>query len=113
MAPIILFKCRSCNAEIALGTEPVERVSCTRCGSEQEVRISPSLGHWRKVMHCIACGHDDLYVQKDFNRQVGVAIVVVGILASTYFFHYRQPFLAMASLVVTALIDLTIYSLVG
>ncbi len=62
---------------------------------------------------CVACGHEDLYVQKDFNRQIGVGIVSVGILFSTYFFHYRQPVYAMGSLVVTALIDLIIYSLVG
>ena len=54
-----------------------------------------------------------MYIQKDFNRQLGIVIVGLGILASTYFFHYRQPLLAMASLVLTALIDLTIYAMVG
>jgi hypothetical protein len=77
------------------------------------VRLPRSLETSRTVAACIACGHGDLYVQKDFNRQVGVAIVIVGIVFSTYFFNHRQPFYAMASLVATAMIDLMIYSLVG
>jgi hypothetical protein len=61
----------------------------------------------------VACGHEDFYVQKDFNRQLGLIIVGIGIFSSTYFFDHREPFYAMGSLVVTALIDLIIYSLVG
>jgi len=60
----------------------------------------------------MACGHSDLYIQKDFNRQLGVLIVGAGVLASTYFFYRRAPLEAMASLVITALIDLVIYALV-
>jgi hypothetical protein len=52
-------------------------------------------------------------VQKDFNRQLGVAIVGIGIIASTYFFSRGNPMLAMACLVATAAVDLLIYTLVG
>jgi Zn ribbon nucleic-acid-binding protein len=113
MAAIIQFKCRSCDAEISTSAEPKASVRCPACGKDQEVRLPPSLQNTRSVAVCIACGHADLYVQKDFNRQVGVAIVIVGIVFSTYFFNHRQPFYAMASLVATAVIDLIIYSLVG
>lgn len=30
------------------------------------------------VERCAACGHDELYFQKDFNRTTGVALVAVG-----------------------------------
>jgi hypothetical protein len=113
MAAIIQFKCRSCDAEISTSAEPKPSVRCHGCGKDQEVRLPRSLETSRTVAACIACGHGDLYVQKDFNRQVGVAIVIVGIVFSTYFFNHRQPFYAMASLVATAMIDLMIYSLVG
>lgn len=112
MSPIIQFKCRACDAEITVGPE-MEEVVCPRCKRQQEVRIPSSLRNSRFVTSCIACGHEDLYVQKDFNRQAGIAIVAVGILFSTYFFNHREPVFAMLSLVVTALIDLVIYSLVG
>ena len=113
MIPIIQFNCRSCDAEITTGVDASGSVRCPHCGKEHEIRVPPSLRRTNMVTTCVACGHEDLYIQKDFNRQLGVAIVVVGILFSTYFFHYRQPVYAMASLVVTALIDLMIYSLVG
>jgi len=113
MSPIIQFKCRSCDGEISLGPEPVEGVACPSCKTTNPLRVSSSLAKWKKVTGCVACGHTDFYIQKDFNRALGVSLVGAGILASTYFFHYRQPFLAMASLVVTALIDLLIYALVG
>ena len=113
MGPIIHFKCRSCDAEITTGAEAVDNAVCPSCKSAQEVRVPPSLRVSRIVEICVACGHEDFYLQKDFNRQLGVAIVGIGILFSTYFFHRRAPALAMASLVATAVIDLIIYSLVG
>ena len=113
MTPIIQFKCRTCDAEITTGAETRDRVDCRHCKASQEVRIPPSLRVSKIVETCIACGHGDFYLQKDFNRQLGVGIVAIGILFSTYFFNRREPALAMASLVITALIDLIIYTLVG
>jgi len=65
------------------------------------------------VTTCASCGHDDLYLQKDFNRQVGMVIVGLGIAVSLYFFAKGQPVWAMGSLGVTALIDFLAYFLVG
>jgi hypothetical protein len=65
------------------------------------------------VTTCVSCGHDNLYVQKDFNRQLGMVIVGIGIAASLYFFARSQPILAMAALAATALIDFLVYFLVG
>jgi len=64
------------------------------------------------VTVCVSCGHDTFYVQKDFNRQVGMAIVGLGIAASLYFFARSRPIFAMASLAVTALVDLAVYFVV-
>jgi hypothetical protein len=89
------------------------RVRCASCGESQEIRVPQSLLETRSVATCAACGHSDFYIQKDFNRQTGVVIVAIGVIASTWFFSRREPFYAMLSLVVTALIDLLIYSLVG
>ena len=113
MAPIIQFTCRGCEAEITVGTQTVAEVICTACGRRQELRIPQSFTSSQNVTTCSVCGHEDFYIQKDFNRQLGLVIVGIGILSSTYFFNHGQPFGAMASLVVTALVDLIIYSLVG
>jgi hypothetical protein len=65
------------------------------------------------VTQCVSCGHDALYVQKDFNRQVGMAIVGLGIVISIYFFARSRPIYAMGALAVTALVDFLAYFLVG
>ncbi len=113
MPHIIQFKCRACDGDIAIGAEPAGRATCPGCGNDQEVRVPPTLQTSGVVAICVACGHEDLYVQKDFNRNLGVAIVTAGVIASTYFFNRREPFYAMASLVITAAIDLAVYSIVG
>jgi hypothetical protein len=75
--------------------------------------MSDSLLDRNIVTMCVSCGHDTLYVQKDFNRQVGMGIVGLGIAASIYFFARSQPIFAMAVLGVTAFVDFLAYFLVG
>ncbi|HLH32120.1 MAG TPA: hypothetical protein VKY31_13030 [Terriglobia bacterium] len=65
------------------------------------------------VTTCASCGHDDLYVQKDFNRQVGVGVVAIGILASIYLLAKDMPLRAMIALGLTALVDFVVYFFVG
>lgn len=50
---------------------------------------------------CIACGHVELYTQKDFPRAIGLAIVVVAAVLA--------PFTKYLSLVVAALLDAVLY----
>jgi hypothetical protein len=64
------------------------------------------------VTTCVSCGHDTLYVQKDFNRSLGLAIVVLGCGASIYFFAQNQPLFAMAMLGLTAAVDFVAYAVV-
>jgi hypothetical protein len=64
------------------------------------------------VTACVSCGHDTFYVQKDFNRQLGLGLVVVGIAFSVYFFARGLPLFAMGALALTALVDFMAYSLV-
>jgi hypothetical protein len=75
--------------------------------------MDPSINANGFVTRCVACGHDTLYVQKDFNRNLGMGIVVVGCLAALFFFSRGQPLLAMLALVAASGIDLLLYSLVG
>ena len=77
------------------------------------MRVDASLLETGIVHACVGCGHDTLYVQRDFNRTLGLAIVVVGSLAALYFFAKGEPLYAMGALVLMAAIDFLIYSLVG
>ena len=59
------------------------------------LRPSESLRTGRMVDSCALCGHDSLYIQKDFNRALGIAIVVIGVGASIVLFARSNAFYAM------------------
>src|SRR4030095_12563763 len=88
-------------------------VTCPHCGHPVPLRMDRSIEDRNYVRNCVACGHDTLYVQKDFNRNVGVAIVVLGSLVSLFFFSNSQPIYRMLALFASAAVDFLIYSLVG
>ena len=68
------FLCEKCDARLARESgEPPH--ACERCGAENSV-VAPAVGSI--IEHCAACGHDQLYFQKDFNRKTGIALVVLG-----------------------------------
>jgi hypothetical protein len=54
-----------------------------------------------------------LYVRKDFSQTVGVTIVVIGFVASSVAWYFRQPLLTYGILFATALIDVVLYVTVG
>jgi hypothetical protein len=75
--------------------------------------MNDSLLHRKVVTSCVSCGHDAFYVQKDFNRTLGLGIVTLGVAVSIYFFARGEPLYSMAALAATALIDSVVYFLVG
>lgn len=80
---------------------PLPRVvRCLHCGDEHALRCesaTPSGG----LVGCMACGHPELYTQKDFPRALGIGIVVVAALLA--------PFTYYASLGIAALLDFLLY----
>ena len=72
--PTVNFLCTHCDARFA--REPGEPAAlCERCGAANDVVAPPAD---TIIERCAACGHDQLYFQKDFNRTTGIALVVVG-----------------------------------
>jgi hypothetical protein len=86
---------------------------CGHCGADLNLSMDDLTLNRNIVTKCVSCGHDALYLQRDFNRQVGMAIVGLGIVISLYFFARGQPLYATAALAVTALVDFLAYFLVG
>jgi hypothetical protein len=74
MPPSVHFLCTKC--ESRLGRESGEAPHpCEQCGAPNDVAAPPPE---TLIEHCAACGHDQLYFQKDFNRTTGIALVVLG-----------------------------------
>jgi hypothetical protein len=78
---------------------------CPGCRQTTSLGRSPSLRLGDRVDVCAVCGHPDFYIQKDFNRALGLTVVIFGSLVSVIFFAMREPFLALGALVAMALID--------
>jgi hypothetical protein len=55
------------------------------------------------VLECPACQGRELYVQRDFNQMAGLVVVILGACLA--------PFTRYLSLVVAALVDALLYSL--
>jgi hypothetical protein len=93
------FRCKECDRHNSLELEQTQHLLCEHC--KKDYGEVGSFSSEREIFRCAICGCRDLYIQKDFNRKVGVAIVVIGAVLA--------PFTKLISLFVCALIDLILY----
>jgi hypothetical protein len=70
--PSVHYLCTQCEERLARTAGEPPR-ACEHCDAATDVTAPADF-----VERCAACGHDELYFQKDFNRTTGVALVVVG-----------------------------------
>jgi hypothetical protein len=82
--------------------ESLEGLVCPRCHQSIPTQVDGE-AKAGNIEHCLICGAKNLFRQKLFNRNVGVGIVVLGVIAS---FFVIPPILP---LVVVGLIDLLLY----
>lgn len=62
--------------EARLGREAGDApAACENCGTQSETGAPAA---HTVIERCAACGHDQLYFQKDFNRATGITLVVLG-----------------------------------
>jgi len=84
---------------------------CEACG--QNLQIPPGAVEDHRVRRCLVCPSTDLFVRKDFPQRLGVAIVVVGFVASSVAWYGYHMYLTFGILFATALVDVLLYALVG
>lgn len=77
--------------------------SCAQCRKEQPAHAE-AIDAGGRLVACPVCGCPDLYRQRDFNRKIGITIILVGAVLA--------PWTHFLSLVVCALIDFAIYRFV-
>ncbi len=99
----LAFVCEQCDAEVYAALDPpAAEVVCSKCGRVQALRSEATAG---VVDRCLRCGIDRLYVQKDFNRKIGLGVFVVAAVLSV-------PTWGL-SLVVATVVDLALYAVLG
>ena len=107
MSHSIEWRCPSCQHPQQQDLDGNDHLRCAECGHRQpyfdgtlesEGRVADPLEA------CIVCGYERLFAQKDFNRKIGLGIVVVGAVLS--------PWTYGLSLVVCMALDYGLYSFV-
>jgi len=68
------YLCLSCEQRLARDAGEPARV-CEHCGAATGVEAPAQDA---VIDRCAACGHEELYFQKDFNRTTGIALVAIG-----------------------------------
>jgi len=68
------YLCLQCERRLARDAGEPAR-ACEHCGAATAV-IAPAED--AVIDRCAACGHEELYFQKDFNRTTGIALVALG-----------------------------------
>jgi hypothetical protein len=87
-------------AAIELGSPPQRAWACPACSGEHALHLE-HLAASGGLLGCLACGHPELYTQRDFPHRLGLAIVAGAAIAA--------PFTHYASLLAAAALDALLY----
>lgn len=101
----LAFACPSCGQPVEGPlTSDVEAMTCGACEAETTLPETRELLASAPLSPCPVCGSTDLYWQRDFNRKLGIFIVVVGCALG--------PFTSWISVGIAVVIDALLYLLV-
>ena len=106
----IVFECPSClghNVGEVAGETTALR--CAACSWQRPVAESNRSA--AEPAECVVCGCGDLWRQKDFPQRLGVLMVAIGALLSTIFWWRMEPAWAIGVLLLFALVDGVLYTL--
>ncbi len=100
------FHCPHCDLPMRISRwETLEGFHCPACKQPIPSYVREENKQDLKLDHCLICDGERLFQQKAFNRNLGLGIVVVGVILS--FWTYGL------SLIAVGLIDLVLYYLLG
>jgi hypothetical protein len=106
----VTFRCPNCHRVAAAELDGAQEITCS-CQTRWPLPTDAIAEG--KVVRCVICPSDELYLRKDFSQAVGVAIVVFGFVVSSVFWYWRMPMWTYGVLFATALIDVVLYLTVG
>lgn len=98
----INFCCLHCGQGIELEEPFPSETFCSRCSK----KIPLHLEHLHPLTQCAVCQGSAFYVQKDFNRPLGLAFVgMAAILSSVLFIADFSPFWFFLPLLIAPIVD--------
>jgi hypothetical protein len=105
----ISFRCPHCKIELNFDDLSQDFSPCPSCGETITLHISPEMREQNIVNHCAICNCPKVYVQKDFNRALGIGILVVGCGIAVWFLAYDRLWEALAVLIGFSAVDALLY----
>ena len=106
----IVFDCPTCRANnVTEVTEKSHDLTCSACAWRRTVAEEDRSAN--EPTRCVVCGCEDLWRQKRFPQRLGLLMVGSGALLSTIFWWYMRPAWAIGVLLLFALIDGLLYTL--
>lgn len=108
----VTYNCPACQrtARVHLAAES-DRISCPHC--QQQINLPHDAIGGGRINRCLVCPSTELFARKDFPQRLGVALVVIGFVASSIAWANYQVLWSFAILFATALVDLVLYIVMG
>jgi len=107
----IRFLCPKCQTEQEITDVTHDETKCSSCQHLIQLSIRDRMRKENQVDHCVICDCHKVYVQKDFNRTIGMTIFCVGVAISLVLFGMNLVWQSMAVLLGCALLDTLLYRL--
>lgn len=106
----IVFECPSCQSHnVGEVVAQTEQLRCSSCSWQRPVAAENRSAN--EPVNCVVCGCGDLWRQKDFPPRLGLLMVASGAILSTIFWWYMRPGWAIGVLLLFALVDGLLYTL--
>lgn len=87
MSHAIEWRCPACERPSLQELDGAAELTCNECGHQQPFAAAAVGGDGSvtdPLAACLACGYDRLFAQKDFNRKLGLVIVLIGAALSPW-----------------------------
>src|SRR5262249_23765194 len=94
--PSVTFLCPVCDGRVAAAGAP--RPACPACRAEIELGTGTGFEAGGPLRRCAVCASEALYVAKDFNKNLGLAIVALGSLG--FYWGFVPGLLSLVALTV-------------
>jgi hypothetical protein len=105
----LAFDCPRClKANLVEAGPGTAMVACRHCGWTRPLADGDVSADTPRC--CLVCGCTDLWRQKDFPPQLGLALVGLGIVLSTVAVYFLRPMLALGILMAFALADMVLFA---
>jgi ssDNA-binding Zn-finger/Zn-ribbon topoisomerase 1 len=106
---VISFLCPHCRQQLEFDDLGHDAAPCPACGQPIQLRITERMRRENIVDQCAVCECHKVYVQKDFNRTLGLSIFITGAVISLVLFGFNWVWSAFGVLLLCAAADGILY----